>query len=129
MIKRALAGAALATAAGMAVAGPAAAVTGHAPESGAATSAHDAIMQLRAPGDTVSGSGSADFATDHGDVAIAGDPGGIANTYGGSLVNADLRCLVPQPEGEGIGGHLLGGPKATCTVAPVDQYQAPQRLL
>jgi hypothetical protein len=92
VIKQVLAGAALAIAATMAVAGPA----------------------------------SADST---GDTAIAGDAGGILNTNGASLVNVDARCLVPLPEGEGIGGHLLGGPKAACNVAPVDQYQAPQKLL
>ncbi|MGW1050811.1 hypothetical protein ACWDBD_29000 [Streptomyces sp. NPDC001118] len=55
--------------------------------------------------------------------------GGILNAYGASLINTDLRCLVPLPEGEGIGGHALGGPKAACNIAPVDQYEAPQKLL
>ncbi|MEU9214644.1 hypothetical protein AB0D27_44040 [Streptomyces sp. NPDC048415] len=65
----------------------------------------------------------------NGTPAIAGDAGGILNTYGAPLINVDGRCLVPLPEGEGIGGHLLGGPKAACNVAPVDQFQAPQKLL
>ncbi|NUQ96144.1 MAG: hypothetical protein HOY79_06125 [Streptomyces sp.] len=65
----------------------------------------------------------------NGDAAIAGDSGGILNTYGAPLINLDARCLVPLPEGEGIGGHGLGGPKAACNIAPVDQYQAPQKLL
>ncbi|MFD0419836.1 hypothetical protein [Streptomyces sp. NPDC127108] len=126
MIKRMLAGAALAAAATMAVAGTASA-TAHGPEAeNTVTSAHDAIKKARAGG---ADGGASDFATDNGDVAIAGDPGGVLNTYGAPLVNVDLRCAVPQPEGEGIGGHLLGGPKAACNVAPVDQYQAPQRLL
>ncbi|MER7841652.1 hypothetical protein ABTY98_38650 [Streptomyces sp. NPDC096040] len=63
------------------------------------------------------------------DTAITDDAGGILNTYGAPLINIDGRCLVPLPEGEGIGGHVLGGPKASCNVAPVDQYQAPQKLL
>ncbi|WP_280703506.1 hypothetical protein [Kitasatospora sp. GP82] len=95
-----LAGAAFATAATMAVAAPASA------------SASDT-----------------DFGTRNGDSAIAGDAGGILNTYGAPLINVDGRCLVPLPEGEGIGGHLLGGPKATCNIAPVDQFQVPQKLL
>ncbi|MGW7613788.1 hypothetical protein ACWGKW_42495 [Streptomyces sp. NPDC054766] len=70
-----------------------------------------------------------DFGTRNGDTAISGDAGGILNTYGASLVSAAGRCLVPLPEGEGIGGHLLGGPKAACNVAPVDLFQAPQKLL
>ncbi|MEU9366854.1 hypothetical protein AB0D78_34925 [Streptomyces avermitilis] len=65
------------------------------------------------------GTGATDFGTRNGDTAIVGEVGGILNTYGASLVN-DLRCAVPLPEGEGIGGHLLGGPKAACNVAPVD---------
>lgn len=64
----------------------------------------------------------------NGDTATAGDAGGILNTYGAPLINIDGRCLVPLPEGEGIGGHSLSGPKAACNVAPVDQYQAPQKL-
>ncbi|MFF4832676.1 hypothetical protein [Streptomyces sp. NPDC001315] len=63
------------------------------------------------------------------DTDIVGEAGGLLNTYGAPLVNADLRCAVPLPEGEGIGGHALGGPKAACNLAPVDQYQAPQKLL
>lgn len=70
-----------------------------------------------------------DFGTGNGDTVITGDAGGILNTYGAPLVNVDGRCLVPLPEGEGIGGHLLGGPRAACNIAPVDQFQAPQKLL
>ncbi|MFI1369176.1 hypothetical protein [Streptomyces griseochromogenes] len=70
-----------------------------------------------------------DFGTASGDTAITGDAGGILNTYGAPLINADLRCAVPLPEGEGIGGHLLGEPKAACNIAPADQYQEPQKLL
>lgn len=70
-----------------------------------------------------------DFGTRNGDTAITDDAGGILNTYGAPLINIDGRCLVPLPEGEGIGGHLLGGPKAACNVAPVDQFQTPQKLL
>ncbi|KOU39642.1 hypothetical protein ADK54_25070 [Streptomyces sp. WM6378] len=70
-----------------------------------------------------------DFGTRNGDTFIAGGAGGILNTYGAPLINVDGRCLVPMPEGEGIGGHLLGGPKAACNAAPVNQYQGPQKLL
>jgi hypothetical protein len=36
------------------------------------------------------------------------------------MADDSSRCLVPLPEGEGIGGHLLGGPKAACpTGAPL----------
>ncbi|MFI6475708.1 hypothetical protein ACIBL5_36360 [Streptomyces sp. NPDC050516] len=99
MIKQVLAGAVLAAAAMMAVAAPA------------------------------SAQGASDFGTRNGNTVIAGESGGILNTYGAPLVNVDGRCLVPLPEGEGIGGHGLGGPKAACNIAPVNQYQAPQKLL
>ncbi|MGW2816018.1 hypothetical protein [Streptomyces sp. NPDC001415] len=99
MIKQVLAGAVFAAAATMAVAAPA------------------------------SAQGASDFGTRNGNTTIAGESGGILNTYGAPLANVDLRCAVPLPEGEGIGGHLLGGPKAACNIAPVDQYQAPQKLL
>uniref|UniRef100_A0AAU2V0D8 PE-PGRS family protein n=1 Tax=Streptomyces sp. NBC_00003 TaxID=2903608 RepID=A0AAU2V0D8_9ACTN len=82
-------------------------------------------------GASASGNGATDFSTRNGDTVIGGEEGagGILNTYGASLINVDGRCLVPLPEGEGIGGHGLGGPKAACNIAPVDQYQAPQKLL
>ncbi|MFD7336720.1 hypothetical protein ACFV98_12035 [Streptomyces violascens] len=137
MIKQVLAGAAFATAATMAIAAPASAAT--------ATQAPRLPLQLptstlqsllaSATGPTSSGSGSmgsagaTGFATRNGNTTIAGEAGGIGNTYGASLINVDLRCAVPLPEGEGIGGHALGGPKAACNLAPVDQYQAPQKLL
>ncbi|MFI0968422.1 hypothetical protein ACH4S8_44905 [Streptomyces sp. NPDC021080] len=70
-----------------------------------------------------------DFGTRIGDTPIAGEAGGILNTYGAPLINVDARCLVPLPEGEGIGGHVLGGLKTACNVEPVDQFQAPQKLL
>ncbi|MFI6054695.1 hypothetical protein ACIBCO_31995 [Streptomyces violascens] len=72
---------------------------------------------------------ASDFGTRNGNTAITGEAGGIGNTYGAPFINADLRCAVPLPEGEGIGGHALGGPKAACNTAPVDQYQGPQKLL
>ncbi|MFI6051508.1 hypothetical protein ACIBCO_15645 [Streptomyces violascens] len=132
MIKKVLAGAAFATAAMMAVAAPASAHTNGPEAESTTTNAHDSIRAARAgSGPTMSGmgSGATDFATRNGNTAIAGDSGGILNTYGAPLINIDARCLVPLPEGEGIGGHLLGGPKAACNIAPVDQYQAPQKLL
>ncbi|MFD9632437.1 hypothetical protein [Streptomyces violascens] len=136
MIKQVLAGAAFATAATMAVAAPASAATAtQAPNPlQIPTSALQSLLSTAA-GPTVGGMGSmgsagaTGFATRNGNTTIAGEAGGIGNTYGASLVNIDLRCAVPLPEGEGIGGHALGGPKAACNLAPVDQYQAPQKLL
>uniref|UniRef100_A0AAU2UZ06 Uncharacterized protein n=1 Tax=Streptomyces sp. NBC_00003 TaxID=2903608 RepID=A0AAU2UZ06_9ACTN len=126
MIKKVLTGAVFATAAAMAVAAPASA---HTTEK-KAPNAHDSIRAARAvSGTTVSATGATGFGTRNGDTAIAGESGGILNTYGASLINVDLRCAVPLPEGEGIGGHGLGSPKAACNLAPVDQYQAPQKLL
>ncbi|MFI6686573.1 hypothetical protein [Streptomyces sp. NPDC050485] len=132
MIKQVLAGAAFATAATMAIAAPASAQTTGPEARNIPTNAHESIRAARvAQGTTTSGTGTGarDFGTRNGDTAIAGDSGGILNTYGAPLINIDARCLVPLPEGEGIGGHALGGPKASCNVAPVDQYQAPQKLL
>ncbi|MFJ9618393.1 hypothetical protein [Streptomyces noursei] len=82
-----------------------------------------ATMAVAAP------ASATDFGTRNGDTAITGESGGIGNTYGAPLINLDLRCAVPLPEGEGIGGHALGGPKAACNIAPVDQYEGPQKLL
>jgi hypothetical protein len=45
------------------------------------------------------------------------------------LIPIGSRCAVPLPEGEGIGGHALGSLKQECNIAPVDQFQAPQKLL
>ncbi|MGW2819059.1 hypothetical protein [Streptomyces sp. NPDC001415] len=98
MIKKVLAGAALATAATMAVAVPASADTGN-------------------------------FGTSNGETAISGASGGILNNHGAPLGGVDLRCAVPMPEGEGIGGHGLSGLKNECQVAPVNQFLAPQKLL
>uniref|UniRef100_A0AAU2UZR6 RdlA protein n=1 Tax=Streptomyces sp. NBC_00003 TaxID=2903608 RepID=A0AAU2UZR6_9ACTN len=132
MIKKILAGAAFATAATMAVAMPASAQTPK-PQANTTplqvpTSALQSLLAAAA-GPTASGTGASDFATRNGNTTITGEAGGIGNTYGAPLINADLRCAVPLPEGEGIGGHALGSPKAACNIAPVDQYQAPQKLL
>ncbi|WP_256725807.1 hypothetical protein [Streptomyces sp. IMTB 2501] len=70
-----------------------------------------------------------DFATRSGDTSLMGEVGGILNNHGAPLGNIDGRCLVPLPEGEGIGGHGLGSLMNECNIAPVDQYQAPQKLL
>ncbi|GGT85176.1 hypothetical protein [Streptomyces violascens] len=143
MIKKILAGAAFATAATMAIAAPASAQTPKPkPNTTPMTTLQIPTATLQsilaaaaAQGPTASGTGAmnsmgaSDFATRNGNTSIAGEAGGILNTYGASLINVDLRCAVPLPEGEGIGGHALGGPKASCNVAPVDQYQAPQKLL
>ncbi|WP_369394726.1 hypothetical protein AB5J72_49955 [Streptomyces sp. CG1] len=91
------------------------------------TFAATALLAMAVP--TSADADDADFGTRNGDTAITGDAGGILNTYGAPLINADLRCLVPLPEGEGIGGHGLGSLKAFCNIAPVDQFQAPQKLL
>ncbi|GAA2473159.1 hypothetical protein GCM10010388_77130 [Streptomyces mauvecolor] len=130
MIKQVLAGAVFATAATMAVAAPASAHTMGTEAKSIPTSAHESIRTARtATGSSTGATGAKDFGTRNGDTAITGDSGGILNTYGAPLINIDGRCLVPLPEGEGIGGHALGGPKASCNIAPVDQYQAPQKLL
>ncbi|WP_405840415.1 hypothetical protein [Streptomyces sp. NBC_01518] len=70
---------------------------------------------------------ASDFATRNGDTAIGGDASGILNTYGAPLVNVDLRCAVPNAQG--VGGNVLGGPMAACPVAPVDQFDGPERII
>ena len=126
MIKQVLAGAALATGATMAIAAPASAQAPQAPI--LPTNALTSVFSTgAAQGPTANGTGA--FGTSNGDTAITGGSGGILNGHGASQGTVDLRCAVPLPEGEGIGGHALGGPKASCNVAPVDQYQAPQKLL
>ncbi|MHB9758471.1 hypothetical protein ACYBSK_29165 [Streptomyces sp. BYX5S] len=133
MIRKVLAGAALATAATAATvstAGMAAATTGGPEAENLTTSAHDMNQAARvAYGETVSGTGngSSEFATDNGDVAIAGDTGGVANSYGAPFANVDLRCAVPAAQG--VGGNVLGGPVAACDNAPVDQFDAPERII
>ncbi|MGY0020996.1 hypothetical protein [Streptomyces sp. cg35] len=130
MIRKVMAGAALASAAAAATVGAAgvASAAEAAPQADSMTSAHDMNQASRAAyGETMSGTGTSQFATDNGDVAIAGDPGGIANTYGSSFVNVDLRCAVADPQG--VGGNVLGGPVSTCTNEPVDQYDAEERIL
>ncbi|MHC5903058.1 hypothetical protein ACVNF4_03965 [Streptomyces sp. S6] len=131
MIKKVLAGAALASAATMAATGVASATTTAGPgaENHTATNAGEMNHAARvAYGETASGSGTAsDFATRNGDTAIGGDASGILNTYGAPLVNVDLRCAVPNAEG--VGGNVLGGPSAACPVAPVDQFDAPRRII
>ncbi|MDX3386054.1 hypothetical protein PV682_32035 [Streptomyces niveiscabiei] len=130
MIKKVLAGAALASAATLAASGAASAHTsGPGAENMTATRAGEMNSAARvAYGPTADGTGSAsDFATRNGDTAIGGDASGILNTYGAPLVNVDLRCAVPNAEG--VGGNVLGGPSAACPVAPVDQFDAPRRII
>ncbi|MGY0024154.1 hypothetical protein [Streptomyces sp. cg35] len=131
MIRKVLAGAALATAAAAATVGStgvASATTGGPEAENMQTSAHDMNQAARvAYGDTTSGTGSSEFATRNGDVAIAGDPGGILNSYGAPFVDVDLRCAVPAAQG--VGGNVLGGPVTTCNNAPVDQFDAPERII
>ncbi|MEU6120760.1 hypothetical protein [Streptomyces sp. NPDC047123] len=130
MIRKVLAGAALASAAAAATVGTTgiASATEGGPQAETATSAHDMNQSARAAyGETASGTGVSPFATENGDVAIAGDPGGIANSYGAPFVDVDLRCAVPATQG--VGGNVLGGPVAACDTAPVDQFDAPERIL
>ncbi|MEV5282902.1 hypothetical protein [Streptomyces sp. NPDC051994] len=103
VVKKVLAGAAFAIAATMAVTAPTSAVAAPNPPTG--------------------------FGTLNGNTAITGESGGILNNHGAPLGHIDGRCLVPLPEGEGIGGHGLGSLKNECNLAPADQFQAPQKLL
>uniref|UniRef100_A0AAU2UW84 Secreted protein n=1 Tax=Streptomyces sp. NBC_00003 TaxID=2903608 RepID=A0AAU2UW84_9ACTN len=132
MIKQVLAGAAFATAATMAVAMPASA-TAHTTGPQAHKTPTDALQRILATnvgqGPTASGDGATNFGTSNGNTSVAGESGGILNNHGAPLGHIDGRCLVGLPEGEGIGGHLLGTVKDQCNVAPVNQFQAPQKLL
>ncbi|NEB81923.1 hypothetical protein G3I40_42925 [Streptomyces sp. SID14478] len=130
MIRKVLAGAALATAATAATVGAAGIASAHTggPTAETMTNAHEANQAARAAaGETAYGTGATEFATDNGDVAIAGDPGGVANSYGAPFAHVDLRCAVPAAQG--VGGNVLGGPVAACTNEPVDQFDAPERIL
>lgn len=118
MIRKVLAGAA----------GAASATTGGPEVENSQSSAHDMNKSARAAyGETTSGTGASEFATRNGDVAIAGDPGGILNSYGAPFVDVDLRCAVPAAQG--VGGNVLGGPVTACNNAPVDQFDAPERII
>ncbi|MFZ3596221.1 hypothetical protein [Streptomyces sp. BH104] len=131
MIRKVLAGAALASAAVAATVGASgvASATGYGDTPETVSGGYDGTDTGAATmsGDTTSGTGVSQFATDNGDVAIGGDPGGILNSYGAPLVKADLRCAVPAPQG--VGGNVLGGPVAACDDAPVDQFDAAERIL
>ncbi|MFI6688512.1 hypothetical protein [Streptomyces sp. NPDC050485] len=130
MIKQVLAGAAFATAATMAVAAPASAqTTGTQAQNTPTNTLQSVLTAPLAQGPTAIGNGATDFVTRNGDTAITGNSGGLINSYGAPLAHVDGRCAAPMPEGEGIGGHALGTLKAECGVVPVDQYQAPQKLL
>ncbi|GAA2463270.1 hypothetical protein ACFPFX_30835 [Streptomyces mauvecolor] len=132
MIKQVLAGAAFATAATMAVAMPASA-SAHTTAPQAHKSPTDALQRILSTnvvqGPTAGGTGATGFGTLNGDTAITGESGGILNNHGAPLGHIDGRCLVPLPEGEGIGGHGLGSLKTECNIEPTDQFQAPQKLL
>lgn len=138
MIRKVLAGAALASAAVAATVGASgvASATGYgdgygdAPDtvSGGYDGYDETGTGSTAPsGETTGGTGVSQFGTANGDTAIGGDPGGILNSYGSPLVNADLRCAVPAPQG--VGGNVLGGPVAACEDAPVDQFDAEERII
>ncbi|WP_306324101.1 MULTISPECIES: hypothetical protein [unclassified Streptomyces] len=129
MIRKVLTGAALASAAAAATVGATGvASAADSPQAETMTNAHDANEAGRASYDeTTSGTGTSRFATENGDVAIGGDTGGLLNTYGAPLVDVDLRCAVPGAQG--VGGNVLGGPSANCTNEPVDQFDAPERIL
>ncbi|GAA1355967.1 hypothetical protein [Streptomyces beijiangensis] len=129
MIRKVLTGAALVSAAvGASVGATGVAAAADGPQAETMTTAHEASQGARASyGETMSGTGVAQFGTENGDVAIAGDPGGIANSYGAPFVNVDLRCAVPATQG--VGGNVLGGPVAACDDAPIDQFDAPERII
>ncbi|MFI6689847.1 hypothetical protein [Streptomyces sp. NPDC050485] len=127
MIKQVLAGAALATGATMAVTAPASAQT-TGPQALNPTNTLTSVFSTGVgQGPTANGTGA--FGTSNGNTTITGESGGVLNNHGAPLGNLDGRCLVPLPEGEGIGGHAFATIKNQCNLAPATQYQAPQKLL
>ncbi|MGW2817895.1 hypothetical protein [Streptomyces sp. NPDC001415] len=129
VIKQVLAGAALATGATMAIAAPASAQAPVPVPQALNLPANTltSVFTTGAAGPTANGTGA--FGTSNGDTTITGGSGGILNGHGASQGTVDLRCAVPLPEGEGIGGHGLGTIKNQCNLGPTTLYQAPQKLL
>src|SRR5689334_18476974 len=106
MVKKALVGAVLAASATIAAAGPASAVCASNTDT-----LRDSIQQAQvAEGDPMGGTsaGTGTWGSHYGDVAV-GEQHGLINTNGAPFLNVDLRCAVPNADGEGIGGHALLG--------------------
>ncbi|MCG7524776.1 hypothetical protein MHW47_10040 [Streptomyces sp. OfavH-34-F] len=72
---------------------------------------------------------TAAFSANRGEVEAAGDTGGLLNGHAAPVVNADLRCAVPNPDVQYIGGTLFGGDKAACNTSPVTMSLGDHRVL
>ncbi|MFC1403427.1 MULTISPECIES: hypothetical protein [Streptacidiphilus] len=114
MIKKVLAGTALAVSATVAATGPAFATTGMGAETH--ESAAQAISSYRMSGDTAGGEGT--YGNHFGDTLV-GSQDGVINNNGAPFVFVDLRCAVPNATGVGA----TFGNKNSCNEAPVDQFQ------
>lgn len=62
---------------------------------------------------------TAEFSASGGEAEAAGDTGGLLNSHAAPVVNVDLRCAVPNPDVQYIGGTLFGGKEAACNTSPV----------
>ncbi|WP_254404130.1 hypothetical protein [Streptomyces anulatus] len=70
-----------------------------------------------------------EFSTNSGDVDVAGDTGGILNSHGAPLTYVDLRCAVPNPDVQYIGGTVFGGNKAARDPQPAALGLGDHRVL
>ncbi|MDA5147619.1 hypothetical protein PEM37_39715 [Streptomyces sp. AD681] len=112
----------------------AAAVVAAATLTGAAETAAADGGLLDLPNDVIGSTAGAlgqasDFSTNSGDVDVVGDTGGILNSHGAPVVNVDLRCAVPNPDVQYIGGTLFGGNRAACNTQPVALGLGDHRVL
>ncbi|MFC1419927.1 hypothetical protein [Streptacidiphilus cavernicola] len=114
MMKKVLAGTALAVCATVAAAGPASAASCMGAENH--ETASQAIDSYRMGGDTASGEGT--YGNHFGDTLV-GSQDGVINNNGAPFVYVDLRCAVPNATGVGA----TFGSKNSCSNAPVDQFQ------
>ncbi|MFC1419929.1 hypothetical protein [Streptacidiphilus cavernicola] len=116
MIKKVLAGAALAVSATMAIAAPASAADCKGVDSNESAQGAINSYHMDGGGDTASGEGT--YGSHYGDT-VAGHQDGAINNNGAPFVGVDLRCAVANATG--VAGDW--GNKNSCNEAPVDQFQ------
>ena len=116
MIKKILAGTALALSAAAAVAAPASAADCQPGEGTGPATAQQAISSYQMDGgNTTAGEGTYG---NHFGSTLAGSQDGVINNNGAPFVDVDLRCAVANPTG--VAG--VWGNKNSCSNAPVDQF-------
>jgi hypothetical protein len=117
MIKKVLAGTALALSAATALAAPASALDcAGGDDGGMGGSAQQAIGSYHMDGETSAGEGT--YGNHFGDT-LTGSQNGVINDNGAPLADVDLRCAVANATG--VAG--MWGNKNSCSEAPVDQFQ------